>query len=80
VGSSGPDAPEIVAGACLILTQLDGLAAVLLGIGAAVVVEVTAAPGLDGPPLQAAMATPTTRVPAVINAAQRSRGRRLGLT
>jgi hypothetical protein len=43
-----------------------------------VVVEPVAALGVDGPPPQAATATPTARIPAVTNAAQRNRGGRLG--
>jgi hypothetical protein len=43
-----------------------------------VVVEPVAALGVDGPPPQAATATPTARIPAVTNAAQRDRGGRLG--
>ena len=47
-------------------------------LAAVVVVEPVAALGVDGPPPQAATATPTARIPAVTNAARRNRGRRLG--
>ena len=77
VGGSGPDAPAVAAGACVVSAQPDELAAVV-GLAAVVVVEAAAAPGLDGPPLQAATATPAVRVAAVMNAARRNRGRGLG--
>jgi hypothetical protein len=44
---------------------------------AAVVAEPPAAPDVDGPPPQAATATPTARIPAALIAARCRRGRRL---